>query len=149
MRTFAKILLVIDYNYIEVSPLENESPYSDWLNSVAHSEGYFIDALSYIFCNDQYLLDLNQTYLSHDSLTDIITFDYVVDSCLSGDIFISVERLKENAQAFGVTFEQERLRVMVHGLLHLMGYKDKTTEDQILMTEKENEKIKMFHVELL
>jgi probable rRNA maturation factor len=106
-----------------------------------------LSALSYIFCNDQYLLDLNQTYLSHDTLTDIITFDYVEGTVVSGDIFISVDRLKENAAIFKVSFEEERLRVMAHGLLHLMGYKDKTTEDQEVMSNKENEKIKMFHVE--
>ena len=93
------------------------------------------------------MLGLNQTYLSHDTLTDIITFDYVEGTSVSGDIFISVDRLKENAAIFKVSFEEERLRVMAHGLLHLMGYKDKTTEDQLVMSNKENEKIKMFHVE--
>lgn len=88
------------------------------------------------------MLGLNQTYLSHDTLTDIITFDYVEGSSVSGDIFISVDRLKENAAIFKVSFEEERLRVMAHGLLHLMGYKDKTTEDQIVMSNKENEKLK-------
>jgi len=103
--------------------------------------------LSYIFCNDQYLLGLNQSYLSHDTFTDIITFDYVEGTTISGDIFISVDRLEENAAIFKVSFEEERLRVMAHGLLHLMGHKDKTTEDQLVMSNKENEKIKMFHVE--
>ncbi len=147
MLTFAKNLLVIDFNFIDVPPIENDRPFLDWLSRVAESEGYSLSALSYIFCNDQYLLGLNQTYLSHDTLTDIITFDYVEGSSVSGDIFISVDRLKENAAIFKVSFEEERLRVMAHGLLHLMGYKDKTTEDQIVMSNKENEKIKMFHVE--
>lgn len=147
MLTFAKNLLVIDFNFIDVAPIENDRPFMDWLSRVAESEGYSLSALSYIFCNDQYLLDLNQTYLSHDTLTDIITFDYVEGTEVSGDIFISVDRLKENAAIFKVSFEEERLRVMAHGLLHLMGYKDKTTEDQEVMSNKENEKIKMFHVE--
>ena len=147
MLTFAKNLLVIDFNFIDVAPIENDRPFMDWLSRVAESEGYSLSALSYIFCNDQYLLDLNQTYLSHDTLTDIITFDYVEGTEVSGDIFISVDRLKENAAIFKVSFEEERLRVMAHGLLHLMGYKDKTAEDQEIMSNKENEKIKMFHVE--
>ena len=147
MLTFAKNLLVIDFNFIDVAPIENDRPFMDWLSRVAESEGYSLSALSYIFCNDQYFLDLNQTYLSHDTLTDIITFNYVEGTVVSGDIFISVDRLKENAAIFKVSFEEERLRVMAHGLLHLMGYKDKTTEDQEVMSNKENEKIKMFHVE--
>ena len=147
MLTFAKNLLVIDFNFIDVAPIENDRPFMDWLSRVAESEGYSLSALSYIFCNDQYLLDLNQTYLFHDTLTDIITFDYVEGTVVSGDIFISVDRLKENAAIFKVSFEEERLRVMAHGLLHLMGYKDKTAEDQEVMSNKENEKIKMFHVE--
>ena len=147
MLTFAKNLLVIDFNFIDVAPIENDRPFMDWLSRVAESEGYSLSALSYIFCNDQYLLDLNQTYLSHDTLTDIITFDYVAGTVVSGDIFISVDRLKENAAIFKASFEEELLRVMAHGLLHLMGYKDKTAEDQEIMSNKENEKIKMFHVE--
>ena len=147
MLTFAKNLLVIDFNFIDVPPIENDQPFLDWLSRVVESEGYSLSALTYIFCNDQYLLGLNQTYLSHDTLTDIITFDYVEGTSVSGDIFISVDRLKENAAIFKVSFEEERLRVMAHGLLHLMGYKDKTTEDQLVMSNKENEKIKMFHVE--
>ena len=147
MLTFAKNLLVIDFNFIDVPPIENDQPFLDWLLRVAESEGYSLSALTYIFCNDQYLLGLNQTYLSHDTLTDIITFDYVEGTSVSGDIFISVDRLKENAAIFKVSFEEERLRVMAHGPLHLMGDKDKTTEDQLVMSNKENEKIKMFHVE--
>ena len=147
MLTFAKNLLVIDFNFIDVPPIENDTPLLDWLLKVAESEGYSVAALSYIFCNDQYLLERNQSYLSHDTFTDIITFDYVEGTIISGDIFISVDRLEENAAIFKVSFEEERLRVMAHGLLHLMGYKDKSAEDQLVMSNKENEKIKMFHVE--
>jgi|TARA_B110000285_G_scaffold7687_1_gene7937 rRNA maturation RNase YbeY len=142
-----KILLVIDFNFIDVPPIENDRPLLDWLLRVAKSEGYSVSALSYVFCTDDYLLTLNQSYLSHDTLTDIITFDYVEGTMVSGDIFISVDRLEDNATIFKVSFEEERLRVMAHGLLHLMGYKDKTAEDQKVMSKKENEKIKMFHVE--
>ena len=138
---------MIDFNFIDVPPIENDRPLLDWLLRVAKSEGYSVSALSYVFCTDDYLLTLNQSYLSHDTLTDIITFDYVEGTMVSGDIFISVDRLEDNATIFKVSFEEERLRVMAHGLLHLMGYKDKTTEDQLVMSNKENEKIKMFHVE--
>ena len=138
---------MIDFNFIDVPPLENDRPLLDWLLRVAKSEGYSVSALSYVFCTDDYLLTLNQSYLSHDTFTDIITFDYVEGTRVSGDIFISVDRLEDNATIFKVSFEEERLRVMAHGLLHLMGYKDKTTEDQLVMSNKENEKIKMFHVE--
>lgn len=138
---------MIDFNFIDVPPIENDRPLLDWLLRVAKSEGYSVSALSYVFCTDDYLLTLNQSYLSHDTLTDIITFDYVEGTMVSGDIFISVDRLEDNATIFKVSFEEERLRVMAHGLLHLMGYKDKTAEDQKVMSKKENEKIKMFHVE--
>ena len=138
---------MIDFNFIDVPPIENDRPLLDWLLRVAKSEGYSVSALSYVFCTDDYLLTLNQSYLSHDTFTDIITFDYVEGPMVSGDIFISVDRLEDNATIFKVSFEEERLRVMAHGLLHLMGYKDKTTEDQLVMSNKENEKIKMFHVE--
>ena len=138
---------MIDFNFIDVPPIENDRPLLDWLLRVAKSEGYSVSALSYVFCTDDYLLTLNQSYLSHDTFTDIITFDYVEGTMVSGDIFISVDRLEDNATIFKVSFEEERLRVMAHGLLHLMGYKDKAAEDQKVMSKKENEKIKMFHVE--
>jgi probable rRNA maturation factor len=127
--------------------IESEDIFTLWLDKVAQSEGFTLGDLTYIFCNDDYLLELNKTYLKHDTLTDIITFDYVSGTVVSGDIFISVERLLENAEVFNDTFKNERLRVMAHGLLHLMGFNDKSTEDQSIMRKKENEKIKMFHVE--
>ena len=102
---------------------------------------------NYIFCDDDYLLNLNEQYLDHDTITDIISFDYSVGNELHGDIFISVERVRENAQDFSVTFEEELKRVLVHGVLHYCGYKDKSEEDEQLMRSKEDEKIKMFHVE--
>jgi len=147
MCTFAQICNMIEFHYQEVEAIESEELFTLWLDKLAQSEGFTVGDLTYIFCNDDYLLELNKTYLKHDTLTDIITFDYVSGSLLSGDIFISVERLLENAQAFNDTFKNERLRVMAHGLLHLMGFNDKSTEDQAIMRKKENEKIKMFHVE--
>ena len=147
MCTFAQICNMIEFHYQKVEAIESEVLFSVWLDKVAQSEGFTVGDLTYIFCNDDYLLELNKTYLKHDTLTDIITFDYVSGTVVSGDIFISLERLLENAEAFNDTFENERLRVMAHGLLHLMGFNDKCPEDQSIMRKKENEKIKMFHVE--
>jgi len=147
MCTFAQICNMIEFHYQKVEAIESEVLFSLWLDKVAQSEGFTVGDLTYIFCNDEYLLELNKTYLKHDTLTDIITFDYVSGTVVSGDIFISVERLLENAEAFNDTFKNERLRVMAHGLLHLMGFNDKSAEDQVIMRKKENEKIKMFHVE--
>lgn len=147
MCTFAQICNMIEFHYQMVEAIESEALFSLWLEKVAQSEGFTLGDLTYIFCNDDYLLELNKTYLKHDTLTDIISFDYVSGNVVSGDIFISVERLLDNAQAFSETFKNERLRVMAHGLLHLMGFNDKSAEDQVIMRKKENEKIKMFHVE--
>ena len=94
-----------------------------------------------------FLLKINQEYLSHDTLTDIISFDYSVGNELHGDIFISTERVADNAIDFNVSFELELLRVLVHGVLHYCGYKDKSTADELVMRSKEDEKIQLFHVE--
>jgi probable rRNA maturation factor len=147
MCTFAQICNMIEFHYQKAKVIESEELFMLWLDKVVQSEGFTVGDLTYIFCNDDYLLELNKTYLKHDTLTDIITFDYVSGTVVSGDIFISVERLLENAEAFNDTFKNERLRVMAHGLLHLMGFNDKSNEDQAIMIKKENEKIKMFHVE--
>ena len=147
MCTFVQICYMIEFHYQKVEAIDSEELFSLWLDKVAQSEGFTLGDLTYIFCNDNYLLELNKTYLKHDTLTDIITFDYVSGTVVSGDIFISVERLLDNAQTFNETFKNERLRVMAHGLLHLMGFNDKSAEDQVIMRKKENEKIKMFHVE--
>ena len=138
---------MLSYHFEGVPEFSEPEQYSDWLISIASSEGFEMGELAYIFCSDDYLLRLNQEYLKHDTLTDIITFDYVSGKLISGDVYISLDRVAENALAFDVTYQEELLRVMAHGLLHLCGYGDKTTENQKVMTLKENEKIKMFHVE--
>ncbi len=94
--------------------------------------------LSVIFCSDAYLLDINKQYLNHDYYTDIITFDYVEESVISGDLFISIDRISENAGEFSTSIIKELYRVVFHGVLHLVGYNDKTDTEQTLMTEKEN-----------
>ncbi len=138
---------MIEFHFETDFEISNIIKYKDWIKSICKSEGYQAGELNYIFCDDNYLLDLNQKYLEHDTLTDIITFDYTTGKIISGDIYISVDRVKENGSLYHVPFENELLRVMSHGILHLAGYKDKTKEHIKEMRSKEEEKIKMFHVE--
>lgn len=109
-----------------------------WLKLVAESEVKKLGAINIIFCSDAYILDVNMKYLQHDYFTDIITFDYCEKNILSGDLFISVDSVRENAFFYNTEFEDELNRVIVHGLLHLIGYDDHTEEDQKIMREKEN-----------
>lgn len=125
----------------------NEDEINSWLLSVIASEDKNLGEINYIFCDDAYLLSINQQYLDHDTYTDIISFDTSEGNDLSGDIFISVERIQENAQQFNVSVDDELKRVLAHGILHFCGYKDKTDDEAKLMREKEDEKLKMFHVE--
>ncbi len=138
---------MISFNYETEFELSNETEISNWLSQVILSENKKEGDINYIFCNDDYLTQINEQYLNHDTLTDIISFDYSVGNELHGDIFISVERVADNAIDFNVTFEEELKRVLVHGILHYCGYKDKTDQDEEIMRNKENEKIQMFHVE--
>lgn len=135
------------YTYELPFKLDNEDAYSNWVSAVILSEGKQEGELNYIFCSDDYLLNINIQYLNHDTLTDIISFDYSVGNLLQGDIFISIDRVKENAKDFNVSFDEELKRVMIHGILHYCGYKDKTPKDEALMRSKEKDKITLFHVE--
>jgi rRNA maturation RNase YbeY len=118
--------------------IQNEVSISKWLKDSLANENKELGEINYIFCEDNYLLKKNQEYLNHNTLTDIITFDYSEGNKLSADIFISVERVKENAVIFAVSFEQELKRVIIHGILHLMGYKDKSEEESKIMRSKED-----------
>ncbi|MBL4586634.1 MAG: rRNA maturation RNase YbeY [Flavobacteriales bacterium] len=109
-----------------------------WLHLVCAKEGKEIAELTYIFCSDEYLLNINQQHLQHDFYTDVITFDNSEDDSICGDIFISIDRVKENAENIGVSLLDELHRVMVHGLLHLIGYNDKTQEEKKAMTAQED-----------
>lgn len=133
---------MISFNYETNFELPYEQEFSSWISKVISSENCKEGEINYIFCDDDYLLDINQKYLDHDTLTDIISFDYSVGKELHGDIYISVDRVKENAKDFEVDFKDEIRRVMVHGVLHYCGYKDKSKEDKKLMRSKEDHYIK-------
>lgn len=118
--------------------LKNPRKITSWIKRVVEKEGASIGEINYVFCSDPYLLTLNQGFLKHNTLTDIITFDNSEDkSSLEGEIYISIERVKENASKYNVPFEDELNRVMIHGILHLLGYKDKKPAEKALMREKE------------
>ena len=138
---------MINFNYENDFNLDNEEAISTWLSAVITSEKKNEGEINYIFCDDDYLYKINLEYLNHDTLTDVISFDYTVGNELNGDIFISVERVQDNANDFNVSFEEELKRVLVHGVLHYCGYKDKDEESERLMRSKEDEKLAMFHVE--
>ena len=109
-----------------------------WISEVIKAQGKRVGEVSYLFCDDDYLIEVNRTYLNHDTYTDIITFDYVEGDTISGDIMISVERVRENAATFNATFEQELHRVIIHGILHLLGQGDKTDAQAQQMRRKED-----------
>lgn len=117
--------------------LEDASRVKKWIAAVVDAQGKRVGNLNYLFCDDAYLIGVNQTYLNHDTYTDIITFDYVEGNVVSGDILISVERVRENAHLFNTSFEQELHRVIIHGVLHLLGQADKSDEDAAEMRRKE------------
>jgi probable rRNA maturation factor len=129
---------MIDFQYIENDKLSNTEDLNLWINNVIKEEEMIIGELVYVLCNDEYLLKKNIQFLNHNTLTDVITFDYSDDKIISGDILISTERVVENAKIFNVNYLTELHRVMVHGLLHLLGYKDKIEKDADTMRKKEN-----------
>ena len=129
---------MINFNYETDFKLDSEENISKWIIDTISSEEYRIEEINYVFCNDEYLHKLNVEFLSHDTLTDIISFDYSVGKIIQGDIFISIERVKENAKEFKVSFLEELQRVIIHGVLHYCGYKDKTKAEVKVMREKEN-----------
>ncbi len=140
MTSVSEDLISFHTTDIDHIPFEGrEEEYRQWLLQVVKNEGKSVEHLSYIFCTDEYLLDINKKYLQHDYYTDIITFPYQQGEILESDIFISIERVTENAQLFNIPIDQELRRVMVHGVLHLIGFDDHGDENQKLMRQKENE----------
>ena len=129
---------MITFEYLKTEDLTEINQNKKWLNQVISNEDKEEGDITYIFCDDDYLLEKNIRFLNHNTLTDVITFDYCEGNSVSGDIFISIERVKENSEVFKVDFLTELNRVMVHGLLHLLGYKDKTERESNLMRKKEN-----------
>jgi probable rRNA maturation factor len=126
---------------------QGKKKFKSWLKKVAEKEGFSINNLNYIFCSDEYLHKINLEYLDHDTYTDIITFDNSDDeTIIEGDIFISIERVRDNSQTLNTVFEEELKRVIVHGLLHLCGYDDHTPEDKAEMRLLESEYILVFSV---
>jgi probable rRNA maturation factor len=120
--------------------LKSKLKVKQWIKATIHAEGYKLQELNYIFCSDAYLLNINQQYLDHDTYTDIITFDNSErPGTIEGDIFISIDRIRENAEKFGTGEANELHRVIIHGALHSVGYKDKTAESKKIMTRKEDE----------
>ena len=132
---------MITFNSETSFTLKNQKKLVKWISDVISSEGFQVGEINYIFCNDSYLNKINQEFLNHDTFTDIISFDYTLGKEVGGDIFISIERVLENAEKFNEVFENELYRAMIHGVLHFMGYKDKTKKEKTLMRTKEDEKI--------
>lgn len=138
---------MISFNYEIDFSIDDEDKYTTWIESIIESEDFITGEINYIFCSDVYLHKINVEYLDHDTYTDIISFDYTEGKVISGDIFISIDRVRDNAFELGVLFSEELLRVMSHGILHYCGYLDKTDKEQRTMRSKEEEKIRLFHVE--
>ncbi len=128
---------MIDFNYETDFKLDNELKIQEWISTCIESHGFKEGEINYIFCDDEYLLKLNVEFLEHDTFTDIISFDYTLGKLISGDIFISIERVQENAKKFSQTFDNELNRVIIHGILHYIGQKDKTEGDAAEMRKEE------------
>jgi probable rRNA maturation factor len=136
---------VIDFNYETDFKLVNETQLTNWIVSCIENDNFKGGKINYIFCNDAYLHKLNVEFLQHDTYTDIISFDNTLGKIINGDIFISVERVKENAATYTSSFDVELHRVMIHGVLHYMGYKDKSNEEKQRMREKENQCLRLLN----
>lgn len=131
---------MVNVFYEDTKTLDKTPEFFDlWFGKICHTEGKLLGDVSVVFCSDTYLLELNKRHLQHDFFTDIITFDYSEGDRVAGDLFVSVDRVYENADAYNVSRETELNRVSVHGILHLLGYKDKTPQEATVMREKENE----------
>jgi rRNA maturation RNase YbeY len=137
---------MIDFSSQNNFDLTDVRIYGDWLTSVADSYDATIESIGYVFCDDEFLHGINLEHLEHDTYTDIITFDYGSSDILEGEIYISIDRVRENALDLHQEFEEELRRVMVHGILHMLGFEDHTAEDKQKMRLLEDENIKLFHV---
>lgn len=134
---------MIDFTFETDFELENQTKLQSWISDVIISEGFELGELLYVFCDDNYLHKLNVEFLGHDTLTDILSFDYRVGKEINGEIFISVERVADNAKDFKTNFQEELHRVIIHGIFHFCGLKDETEEEEMLMRKKEDEALEL------
>ena len=137
---------MIEYHYENDFILVDSDEIRIWIEDVIKNEKKTVGDITYIFCDDDYLLERNKEFLDHNTLTDIITFNYCIDNNISSDIMISIDRVKENSTTFENSFNKELKRVMIHGILHLIGYNDKSYKEKELMREKENFYLNMFYI---
>ena len=136
--------MAISFNNQSISfKLKEKTNLKQWIKTITEKEKHNVGTINYVFCTDDELLEINIKHLNHNTLTDIITFDYTEGKTINSDIFISIERVLENSKKFKVTFDEEFHRVLIHGVLHLCGYKDKSKADAELMRKKENASIKL------
>ena len=136
--------MAVSFNFDNSFNLKDRHKIKRWIKQVVENAGFRLGSVSYIFCSDEKILEVNKQYLNHDFYTDIITFDYVEKDTINGDIFISTDRVKENASQFNVPFEEELHRVIIHGILHLLGQEDHTPKEEKQMRKKENEALLLF-----
>jgi len=129
---------MIEYSFQREFDFTNQNDLSNWISDTISAETHKEVAINYIYCDDDYLLELNINHLKHNTLTDVITFNYNFGKQICGDIFISIDRVMDNSHKYGVSFKDELHRVMIHGILHLCGYEDKTKEEKSLMRDKED-----------
>lgn len=137
--------MAIQFSFQTNYPLKSRTKIKQWIKQVIEAKGKKTGNITYIFCDDEYLLEVNKQYLKHDYYTDVITFDYVENDLISGDIFISTDRVRENALAFGSSETEELHRVIIHGTLHLLGLKDKSEKEASQMRQAENEALKLLN----
>ena len=130
---------MVAFNFETDFKLQHETLLEEWICEVVRTHGFTVGEINYIFCDDAYLHNLNVTFLQHDTLTDVISFDNTIGKLISGDVFISVERVADNAKEYSVSFDNELRRVMVHGVLHYIGFKDKTVSEKTKMTAAEDQ----------
>src|SRR5690554_6112164 len=138
---------MVDFNFENVDEVAIDfDAISKWIETIVSRETFELGELSYIFCDDATILEINQNFLNHDYYTDVITFDYTEGKLVSGDIYISLDTVTSNAELFKTPFLQELHRVIIHGVFHLCGYKDKSEKDEKLMRKKEDEALKLFNL---
>ena len=137
---------MITFNYETPFVLEAEATYEKWVETVISNHGFTVGEINYIFCDDVYLHQLNVDFLQHDTLTDVISFDNSIGKIINGDIYISIERVADNAEDFKVSFLEELHRVMIHGVLHYLGFKDKDPADKKAMTLEEDAAISILSI---